>query len=409
MSALSDTAQQALAALGRADLVGGIPSFNNAATIRQVVETAATGLARYFPDRRAVVLNSDGGSTDGTPDAVRAAARPRTVPVLSFPYVGPSGKGTALRAVFEAATRLGARACVVLDADLRSVTPEWIRQLAGPVLAGAADYVAPLYVRHKYDGTITNTLAYPLTRALYGVRVRQPIGGDFGLGAAVLATYLRQDVWHTDVARFGIDIWMTTTAIVEGYRVHEAALGAKIHDPKDPTANLGPMLEQVVGTLFALLARRFDRWWAVERSVPVPQHGTQAPVEPAPVTVNLAALIEGFREGAQAHGAVWRRLLASATYEAVMALAAQPPTPFTFPPALWARVVYDCAVAYCRQCETQTVLAALTPLYFGRTAGLVVDTMALDGAAFEAYLEQQAQAFELEKPYLRARWASITA
>ena len=51
---------------------------------------------------------------------------------------------------------------------------------------------------------------YPLTRALYGQRIRQPIGGDFGMSRPLVRHYLAQPVWDTDVARFGIDIWMTT-------------------------------------------------------------------------------------------------------------------------------------------------------------------------------------------------------
>ena len=77
--------------------------------------------------------------------------------------------------------RSTAQALVVVDSDLRSITPEWIELLAGPILKGGFDYVTPLYARHKYDGTITNTVTYPLTRALYGRRIRQPIGGDFGV------------------------------------------------------------------------------------------------------------------------------------------------------------------------------------------------------------------------------------
>ena len=57
--------------IGSADIVIGIPSYNNAATIGHVVRAAQAGLAKYFPGYRSVVVNSDGGSRDGTPDVVR--------------------------------------------------------------------------------------------------------------------------------------------------------------------------------------------------------------------------------------------------------------------------------------------------------------------------------------------------
>ena len=93
---------------------------------------------------------------------------------------------------------------------------------------------------------------YPLTRTLYGKDVRQPIGGDFGFSGRLASFYLTKDVWESDVARYGIDIWMTTTAIANNFLICQAFLGAKIHDAKDPGADLSAMLYQVVGATFDL-------------------------------------------------------------------------------------------------------------------------------------------------------------
>ena len=125
--------------------------------------------------------------------------------------------------------------------------------------------MAPLYHRHKFDGTITNSIIYPLTRALYGKRVRQPIGGDFGFSGRLAKFYLTKDVWETDVARYGIDIWMTTTAFAKISSTAQAFLGAKIHDPKDPGADLSAMLYQVVNAAFDLMETYKDVWKQVER------------------------------------------------------------------------------------------------------------------------------------------------
>jgi len=127
--------------------------------------------------------------------------------------------------------------------------------LADPILSHGHDFVAPVYTRYKYDATITNNIAYNLTRALYGKRVRQPIGGDFGLSNKMIDFYLRcgKDIWMTDIARFGIDIWMTTMAIVENKSICQAYLGTKVHDVKDPLESLGPMFRQVVYPLFELM------------------------------------------------------------------------------------------------------------------------------------------------------------
>ena len=119
--------------------------------------------------------------------------------------------------------------------------------------------MAPLYARYKYDGTITNTVTYPLTRALYGHRIRQPIGGDFGVSGDLVRHYLELDDWTEDISKFGIDIWMTTSALAGGFAVCQTRLGAKIHDPKDPGSDLGPMFRQVVGTILRLADKHADR------------------------------------------------------------------------------------------------------------------------------------------------------
>lgn len=140
---------------------------------------------------------------------------------------------------------------VVIDADLKSITTHWIRSLVEPLYQNY-DYVCPIYIRHKYDGTITNNIVYPMLRTLYGIRVRQPIGGDFGVSAKLVRAYMVEKYWDNEnVLNFGIDIWMTIIAIARRFNVCQTFLGApKIHKPKDPGAHLGSMFMQVVGTLF---------------------------------------------------------------------------------------------------------------------------------------------------------------
>ena len=386
----------------RADIVVGIPSFRNAATIGHVTEAAAEGLRRNFPNMRAVIVNADGGSEDGTRDRVRASAD--GVPIVTGRYQGRSGKGSAFRAIFEAVTLLGARACAVVDSDLRSITPEWIARLVGPIVRGEADYVTPLYARHKNDGTITNTIAYPLTRALYGARVRQPIGGEFGFGAALARIYLDEPVWDSDVAKFGIDIFMTTTALARGVRVVQAFLGAKIHDPKDPGADLGPMFTQVVGTLLTLARKNADVWRPVTGSRDVPVIGEIAPVEPEAVNASVRVLVEKFRAGAGDQDQAWAEILSADTRD-VARKAAETGNASAIGGRFWAKAVYEIVAAAKAREDTETLALALLPLYFGRVAALIGEMQGLDQAGAERVVEQQALAFEQTKPYLLERWA----
>jgi hypothetical protein len=406
---LDERMASAVDRIGRAEIMVGIPSFRNAATVGHVARTVAQGLERYFPHALAVVVNSDGGSDDGTRDRVSEALG--GTPHVVGTYVGLPGKGSAFRAIFEAAARLGVRACAVVDSDLRSITPEWIQRLLTPILDGKADYVTPLYARHKHDGTITNSIAYPLTRALYGQRVRQPIGGEFGFSGELARTFLEGGVlggseeWDTDVARFGIDIYMTTTALARGARVGQAFLGAKIHDPKDPGADLAPMFTQVVGTAFRLAAKSEARWREVRGSEAAPVFGEVSVVDPEEVRADSALLVRKLRASAQTEMATWDEAL-SEDARAAVRRALDEVVPHALAGETWAKIVYDLLAASARDPKrTDAYVRALVPLYFGRVAAFIDDASELTTAGSERLIEDQASAFERVKDHLRGRWA----
>lgn len=416
---LSPATAAQLAAIDRADLVVGIPSFQNARTIGHVVQAAQVGLAKYFPDARAVVLNADGGSTDGTPAVVANAAEPHGVFVMvaqptnpiyrfSVPYHGVPGKGSAFRTIFSAADRLNATACAVVDADLRSITPEWIHLLLAPVVNHEFDYVAPFYQRHKFDGTITNNVVYPLTRSLYGQRVRQPIGGDFGLSAALFRHLLTRPVWESDVARFGIDIWMTTTAICGGFNLCQAYLGAKLHDPKDPASDLSAMLVQVLGTVFSLMETHEDAWQASGATRDVPMFGFRYDVGLDPVRVDVNRMIAHYRRGVADLTGIWRSVFDQADLGRLCDAASRDDRRFRIDDDLWIRIVYGLAAAYHhRAMDRDHLLRASLPLYLGRVASFVLDLWEADVAEVEARMERVCLSFEAHKDYLRRRWAGV--
>ncbi len=148
-----------------ADIIMGIPCFNNEQTIAHVIRMVTHGLAKHYKEKRCVILIADGGSTDDTREVAKDfEIKPWQEKVVTI-YRGPGGKGTALRSVFEAAVRLKVRACAVVDSDLHSITPDWVQYLLDPVLTKDYQFVAPVYLRHKNDGTITNNIVYNLTRA----------------------------------------------------------------------------------------------------------------------------------------------------------------------------------------------------------------------------------------------------
>ncbi len=413
--ALRKDVQEKINELGEADIVIGIPSYNNAKTIGHVVRAVQAGLSKYFPDSKSVLVNSDGGSTDGTMDVVRETTvdfdsilihhRVGNLHKIITPYHGIPGKGSAFRTIFEIAKTLNVKACAVVDSDLRSITPEWIELLISPVLNAGYDYVAPYYHRHKYDGTITNTIVYPMTRALYGHRIRQPIGGDFGLSGRLASFYLSKNVWETDVARFGIDIWMTTTAVANTFKVCQAFLGAKIHDPKEPGSDLSAMLHQVVISVFNLMEEYAAIWKDIKGSQPVPTFGFVYSVGLEPIKVNLDGMIEKFRLGVKELSVMYESFLPGELMWFLATVGEKPKEKFSIPDNVWVEIVYNFAIACHRKLMSREhIIKSLTPLYLGKVASFVIETWDSTAAEVEQRLEELCIAFEEGKPYLIERW-----
>lgn len=401
--------------MDNADILVGIASYNNAKTIGHVVKAVDAGLAKYFPDKQALIVNSDGGSKDGTPDIVRSATHDHDAvflshPVypihrISMPYNGIPGKGSAFRALFRKAVEMQAEACCVVDADLRSITPEWIELLLSPVIQKGFDFVAPLYSRHKYDGTITNSIVYPVTRALYGKRIRQPIGGEFGFSGEMAEFYVSQDVWESHVARFGVDIWMTTEAIANDFKVCQTFLGAKIHDPKDPGSDLADMLLQVVATLFNLTEKHYDKWNEEKGSSDVPTFGFRYQVGLESVRVNSEKMLDIFRGGLKDLRDIWINIMGAGDLGEIESLGCLSGNAFRFPAGLWARVVYDYVLAYHRKViSPEHLIRSLVPLYLGKTASFVIETENMEQEGAEAEIEKLCLEFENRKDYLVTNW-----
>lgn len=390
----------------KVDLVVSIPSYNEADSISYPTQQASDGLEKYFPDKRSVIINCDNNSPDNTKKAFLET--PTRIPKIYITTPeGVKGKGNNFKNLFRKVVELKAKAVVVVDADLKSITPEWIKHLGEP-LFNDFSYVAPLYVRHKYDGTITNSIAYPMSRALYGRRVRQPIGGDFGFSGKLAKVYLENEIWDEAVANFGIDIWMTTLALNRRVQVCQAFMGRpKIHKPKDPAAALGPMFRQVVGTMFSL-AHQFESFWKkVKYSKPTAIFGFGlGEVEmPPKVEVDSKKLIQNFHDGFAPYNEIWKVSLSRDVYQKLQEIKGMKERVFNFPTDLWARILYDMAVAHRdARHDPDVFMDSLIPLYFGRTFSFVKKTKRLSTRQAEEAIEEDCMTFEMTKPYFLKRW-----
>ena len=404
-TALRPYTAKRLEEIEQADILVGIPSYNNEKTIVHVMQMVSHGLYRHFGNKKCVILVADGGSTDDTREVAKEfEIKPWQEKIISI-YRGQAGKGSALRSIFETAVRLEVRGCAVVDSDLRSITSDWIMYLLDPILDKGFQFVAPIYARYKYDGTITNNLVYNLTRALYGKRIRQPIGGDFAFSCDAASVYISEDVWNTDVARYGIDIWMTTQAIIRGLKIAQARLGVKIHDAKDPSESLGPMFRQVIGTLFSLMEQNEGYWRNIHGSTPVETFGSEKFVEPEAIEVNLEKMIDKFRFGVKQFGPLYRNILSDDCIKEIESARKLSSRKFSFSLYVWVLILYELAATFHSwRFNRNKLMEIITPLYYGRVAGFINQTRTMSSLEAEKVVEEQAAEFEDHKDFLISIW-----
>ncbi|MDI6810535.1 MAG: glycosyl transferase family 2 [archaeon] len=370
-------------------------------TIVHVMNVAAMGLLEFMSDYKGLVVVSNGFSTDRTTELAELFELPRKVSKIVTEQMGESGKGNGVRTVFEVAKHAEADTVILLDGDLLSVRPQWIEHLGQPPIYGTADLVVPYYVRYKYDGIITNNLAYPLTRALYGVHLRQPIGGDYGVSAEFSRRLLEHPLFPS---RFGIDIFMTTVAAAEEVGIQEVLLGLKLHESTtkyiDPGTHLTPMFREVVGTMLDLMMYYEDAWkngyvYRKISRVKAKYHGQK----PTPIAVDIGKVDKMFKQGYQNFQNIISASIADDVLRELEKGSKEEPV--DLPPELWAKIVYNMAAAYKKNGEKRTnILDALRILWLGRFTSYVNETKDMETKEAERAIEKQAEIFEQERDYL---------
>jgi len=413
-SILSDAFIHELINVGEVDIVVGVPTYNDGRTVGQVVQAVRAGLLTYFPRARAVIVNADGGSRDGTQDLVRAASISdmsvssdvralRTLHSISTQYEGGPASGTALRTILAAADLLQAKACAVVAAESTTIEPAWMESLVRPIFHDGRELVLPVYRRQKFDGLLIRNLVYPLTRAIYRCLVREPYPSEFAFSGNLGSHFLQQDIWTQEPGR-GAELWMTLSAIAERSKVSQSYLGTKAR-PENPPSDLVNAMRGTAGTIFAFMESAPALWNGSRDLLEAPCGGCQSTVSLEPLRVNRKRLYQMFAFGIAELEPVFLSILSPETHAQLKRLAALPEDRFAYPADLWARTVYEFSAAYhSAVIGRDHVVQALVPLFRGRAFTFVTENRDATAEQVESNIELVCQAFEREKPYLQKLW-----
>ncbi|HEV2275398.1 MAG TPA: hypothetical protein VGR96_14600 [Acidobacteriaceae bacterium] len=405
---------------GTADLLLAIPAAVNVEQLRTAATeavlhmsaVAAVGDERSLSGLRAAVVypglsgtpetSADGSvhlDPTGTGGEVRFLpfAPPATSSVI--PWLGLS---TTYQALFGTAREMGVTACAVIAPDLAALKAELLKPLLAPVLDGSFDLVMPIYPIGKFEGLLNSGILAPLTRALYGKRVRFPLAPDFSISGRLLPE-LEQPVQRI-TSQGKTLFWPATEAALRDRSICQVYLN--VHHPAAADGlDLSTVLTQTVGPLFAEMEVNAPLWQRVRGSQPVTTSGTPPAPAADEATVDVRSMLETFALGFRNLQEVWSLVLPPVTLLELKRLTRLGPDQFRMPDDLWVRIVYDFALAYRLRTLSRThLLGALTPLYLGWVASYVLEVSNLRIHEAEHRIERLARAYEEGKPYLLSRW-----
>ena len=393
----------------------GLATRNQGEAIGALVRNVERGLRAVFPEGNTVVIHADGGSQDGTLERAREAHSDPDGHLVqirfesdasSVPHSAGMVDPAALRVILQETERLGLPACAVLDTQVRTLAPAWVERLVRAIAGEQLDFIAPYYLRHPFEGTITSAIAYPLVRTLFGRQVRYPLVADFACSARFRSALLAGP-WPAELSRLGAESWLVTRALTGEFRLDQVFLGVKETTGPEwaPGNDVADVLVRILGGLFLETERFASAWQKTRRSMPVPLLGGPQADLPESRAVDPARALEFFRLGERNLQEVWRVALSPAELLELGRLARQPDEAFRFPDTLWARIVYDFAIAHrLRVMSRDHLLSAFVPLYQGWLAGFALELPDAEPAAAEHRIEELCLKFESEKPYLISRW-----
>ncbi len=388
------------------DIVIGIPSHRNGRTIGEVVGAICQGITMYLSDYSVLLINADGGSSDNTTRVVSETKLPPNTTRLVTTYQDGQGKGRGILAILEAAYLAQAKACAIFEAQAPGIKPEWVQALIEPVLEGS-DLTVGAYSQSTFTSSLADNLASPLFRLFGNVVFRQPICTEFCVSDRLTRGLVAQDVWETDIARFGVGAWVSSEAMVSGAEIVQVELGFRGDAHCDPGDLSDMRFMHLASTLFRFLSVHYEIWQQNNplTTIPVIKGARQLKTDKS--YRYIPRLLTAFSQGCEEQGDRWQQILSAGVYEHLIELRDQPTTEFAFPVDLWAQIVTEFAVVFNQgDGDPDRVAESLLPIYYARTAAYIRQLREVTAVSRDDLIEDIASVFGSKKPQLVQLWNS---
>jgi glucosylglycerate synthase len=401
---LSEETKEGMQEVGTADLLIAVAVPVEAEQLRAAVGRAAAEPS--LSGLRTVVAFPGQASGEAAAPADLQESGVRLLPYAlpggntsQIPWLAPA---STYQTLFGMARELGVSACAVIGFDLAAMETNFLEPMLAPILAKRCELAMPLYAMGKFDGLLNSSILSPLTRALYGKRVRFPLAPDFCLSARMIPE-LEVALQRTN-AQGQLLFWPATEAALRDCGICQVHVDTH-HLPPADSVDLSTVLAQTVGPLFAEMAANAPLWQRVRSSQPVETSGVALPPPADGAPADTSPMLETFQLGFRNLQEVWSLVLPPVTLLELKRLARVSVDRFHMPDELWVRIIYDFALAHRLRTLSRThLLGALTPLYLGWVASYALEVGSATPAEAEQRLEKLARAYEDGKPYLLSRW-----
>ncbi|HTU49231.1 MAG TPA: hypothetical protein VMF56_01485 [Acidobacteriaceae bacterium] len=416
LEALQESKQESLE-IGPTDLLLAIPAPLRSELLTPAIQKVLQA-CKLLSSPCQVVLALPGENTQDAPAELALnnndlASQP-SLRYVNYPLQAPVPgiipwlpSSTTYRELARLATTLQVRACTVLGADIGfsrdSLTPEKLTLLIDPGIGGSFDLVMPLYTSQAFDDLVNKSILYPLTRSLYGHRVQNPLGTEFQMSSKMFPL-LTGNTARDSSQQQGRLPWLATLAAGRNLKICQAQLGARRPSSAEGI-ELSDALAQLTGPLFLDMEDNAAFWQRIRGSHDAPIFGVASTSTEATDTVDVRHMVEAFQLGERNLREFWALILPPVTLLELKKLSRLSPDEFHMPDTLWARIIYDFALAHrLRNIHRTHLFGALTPLYLGWVASYAVEINQSGIAAAQQRVEQLARTYESEKPYLLSRW-----
>jgi len=363
----------------------------------EALEATLSNLALAFPSQNVLVA---------LPEAPNLASQTSFNTLQLLPYSTATTTASTTRTLtaidyvntWKLAQENSASACLLLGAESNSLQPSSIRAFASAV--SASDLNVARYHLGPNEGLVNSALLYPLTRAVFGSRPRFPLALDLGLSSRMAERLATRAQRFTAAGQDDALLWPSAEAAVATFTCTEVDVPSRTF-PQPPAADLNTVLTQIAGSLFSEIEAQAAFWQRV-RSTPPPRSSTPVPT-PIDGLPDITPMLDSFHLAYSNLHELWSLVLPPQSLLGLKHLTLLPAADFRMPDSLWARTVYDFALAYrLRTINRGHLLGALTPLYLAWIASHL--TLVRNGTPPEKHIEDLAQVFETDKPYFVSRW-----